>query len=494
MSKNIKTKFRNNALISIVAVIAVVVLLNILAYELFARFDLTQNKNFSLTSASKEVVKSLDEKVVINIYFSKQLPPEYLTVRQSVEDLLEEYKNYAGSNLKINYIDPKDDTDLKQELRVKGIPELQFNILEKDQFQLTTGYLGMSINYLDKEEIIPVVESTSTFEYDLTSAIKKVTSDQEHKVAWFTTTQDTEKYSSTISELKESYQIINIDLAQSDLDNSYKTLIVVGIESEVGEDIKNKIDQFIVSGGSVLFLLDGIKVDLSLQAQPNATGLDDLLANYGITINKELVLDNSAEMASFSGGYMTFMVPYPFWVKVGKDNFAAEHAAVSELESLTLPWASNITIDSDDQVTEIIKSSNKAWLSGAEVDLNPQQSFTSNQYNQYTLGATITSGSHGRIAVIGDADFISSSFLGQFPTNYIFLANMLDWLNQDEALISIRSKGTTDRSLAELSDNQKSMIKYLNIFGITAVVIIIGLSRSLLRRKKTNRKIRFSLK
>lgn len=528
MKNNFKRKYFTHTIVSILAVVGIVAAINMIAYFVFQRYDFTQDKSYSLSSASKTALQDLKEKVTINVYFSEKLPPEYLTIRQNVEDLLKEYQTYGGNNLKINYIDPKDNTELQQQLKIKGIPELQFNITEKDQFQVTTGYLGMAVDYLDKEEVLPVVQSIDSFEYDMTSAIKKVTATQTFQIAWAKNAGDAaadlqtlsqsssqnQKYSEVIKELNKDYQIVDVDLTSGKLldNNTYKTLVVAGVESELDDKSKYVIDQFIMKGGSVLFMLDGVTVNQNLQAQINKTGLDEMLKNYGVTISPKMVLDNSSEIASFSGGYTNFMVQYPYWVKVTKTGFAKDNAAVSSLESLVLPWVSNVDATNG---KPLVQSSNKSWLSGDSINLDPQQDFTSTNFSQYNLAVTLNNSlnsyyqgkdkpadvdtanftdktDNARVVVVGDADFVSDTFIGLYPDNFTFLANMLDWLDQNESLISIRSKGVSDRSLKELSDSEKASLKYLNIFGITGIVIILGAVRFILRKKKF-KKIKFKL-
>ncbi|MFA6027914.1 MAG: GldG family protein [Patescibacteria group bacterium] len=511
MLNNIKKKYFANSAVAIIAVIGIVALLNILAVEIFHRFDITQDKEYSLSTASKNTLKDLSEKVTVNVYFSEKLPPEYLTVRQKVEDMLKEYKTYGKGKIEVNYIDPKDDEDMKQELMMKGIPELQFNVMEKDQFQLTTGYLGLTVDYLDQEEVLPVIEDTSAFEYDMTSAIKKVVDPQNYSVGWFS---KSETYTEVLKELKTNYKISEVDITEGKLlDNAqYKALIVVAVEEELTDKSKYVLDQFIMKGGSVMFLLDAVKVDQGLQATPNKTGLEEMLAGYGVTMKKNLVLDSSSEIATFQGGYTNFMVQYPYWVKVQKDGFASDNAAVSQLESATFPWVGALDISNG---KPLVISTKKSWLSPEAIDLNPQQDFAGQNLSQNNLAAVITgqlnsfykdkdkpaemdtkdfkdTAENGRVVVVADADFISDMFVGQFPGNYVFLANMIDWLNQDESLIAIRSKGISDRALKTLTDQQKASIKYGNIFGLTAIVIVIGAIRFITRRKRI-RKIKFKL-
>src|SRR3990167_6126358 len=81
----------------IVIVVMIILVLNFLSYQIFTRFDITENKIYSISKVSKETIKNLDDAVNIKVYFSEDLPSQYLPVRQEVKDILAEYQNYANN-------------------------------------------------------------------------------------------------------------------------------------------------------------------------------------------------------------------------------------------------------------------------------------------------------------------------------------------------------------------------------------------------------------
>ena len=91
------------------------------------RLDLTENNIYSLSKASKKVMKSLDDKVIIKAYFSKNLPLQYQEGRKYLDNLLHEYRAYSKSKLKFKFLDPSEDEDTAREAMVNGIPPLKFN-------------------------------------------------------------------------------------------------------------------------------------------------------------------------------------------------------------------------------------------------------------------------------------------------------------------------------------------------------------------------------
>ena len=154
-----RIKYGTNYLALAIIVLGIIAVLNFFFLRHFYRIDLTQDKRYTLTPATKEVLGNLDDLVTIKLYFSGKLPPYLVTLRRDVVDILDEFQAYAGNNISIEFIDPTDNPALQQELRFMGIPQIQLNIIEKDQAQLTNVYLGLALFYADKKEVIPFISS-----------------------------------------------------------------------------------------------------------------------------------------------------------------------------------------------------------------------------------------------------------------------------------------------------------------------------------------------
>ena len=528
--------------ISVLLVIAILAMANYISLRNFKRLDLTADKQYSVSEATKTTLSSLNDLTTIKVYFSKKLPPELLETSQYVHDLLEEYVAFSDGNLNVLYIDPADDEKLKNEALAIGIPELQMNFLEKDNYQVQNGFLGIGIFYEDKQEVLPVVQNITTLEYDLTSTIKKVSADRVKVVGFLTghgehlTNQASVKegrgdYTLIRKELEKNYEIKSVIIDNGAKIEGVDTLIVAGPKETFSERDLFEIDQFIMQGGEAIFLLDGVKIDEGMQASVNETGVEALVDNYGIKVNFDLVMDKFNENVSFSSGYMQYIVPYPFWPKLVKDNFSAENMLVSKLDSLVLPWASSLEIlEKTDLKTELLATTSKfGGLITKDFDLNPNQEFqsegarekidmialSSGKFSSYFAGqeipeveqkATIpTSGTtlanpselpddqnreiieqseeDGRILVVGDSDFLADGQLQRFSQNALFFLNAVDYLTLDSDLMSIRSRGLTERSLAEVSEKEKMVIKFIGIALIPILVGLFAIIKAVLRRK-----------
>ncbi|PIR13624.1 hypothetical protein COV49_01575 [Candidatus Falkowbacteria bacterium CG11_big_fil_rev_8_21_14_0_20_39_10] len=485
--------------ITVMIVIGILVVINFLSYQIFIRTDLTENKDFSISKVSKRAVGELDDIVNIKVYFSKNLPSQYINLSQEVGDILGEYQAYSNGKIKVEFIDPETLENPEQELGQQGIPALQFNVLEKDKYQVVKGYLGMVIGYGDKKEPLPIVEDTRNLEYQVTLAIKKLTS-QETVVVGFVSNNDSvppEQIQAAKQKLDELYQTRSFEL-ENEVPADIKTLVIAGPKEKFTEEQIKALDDFINRGGSILALVDGVKVGQNLSAEINDVGLDSFFEKYGIKLNHDLVLDVSSGMASFNSGFITFSTNYPFWPKILKDNFDQENAAVAKLETLILPWASSLDINEgklgqEAEVSYLVKTTDKAWTQKDSFNLNPQQAFSpgadqgqKNLTVSVNLGASqgpSASSGRGRLIVVGDSDFIFDNFLGQSGDNLVFFQNLVDSLSLDEDLINIRSKAVSSRPLKELTEANKNLVKYLNIFGITVLVVAFGLGRYYMRRR-----------
>lgn len=491
---------KTNLTLTVIIVIGILAVVNFLSYQIFYRWDLTKNKDYSISKVSKKTVKNLDDVINIKVYFSKNLPNQYITLQQEVKDILDEYQNYSNNKIQIKFIYPEEMENPEKELYMLGIPALQFNVVEKDKYQIVKGYLGIIIQYGDKTEVIPVAQSTENLEYQITMNIKKLTSKEATiigSVSSHNCLNMEKEISVAYKKLNELYQARDVDLEKSDkIPNEIKTLLVIGPKKKFTEKQLKALDAFVTRGGSLLLLADGVKVEEGLKASSNDVGLNDLLKYYGIKLHNDLVLDRSSGMASFSSGFFSFTTNYPLWPKIIKSGFDQNNAAVANLESLILPWASSIEILSgkNTTVSYLARTTEQAWLQENNYNLDPQQGFVAdNKAGHHNLAVSISgkfSGSYnqgstksGRIIIVGDSDFVSDRFLQQYPDNLIFFQNLVDSLSLDEDLINIRSKGVSDRPIKELSEVQKATARYLNVFGLTGVIITFGMIRYFLRRK-----------
>ena len=372
----------------------------------------------------------------------------------------------------------------------------------------------MAILYNDRKEVIPMINSAN-LEYDLTSAIVRVIR-KEMPTVGFTGGHgepSAEEGANYINQLlKKEYLIENVDLTAdiSTLKN-IKTIIVNGPKSAYTDLEQYSLDQYLMNGGNLLFLLDGVSVDNNLQGSKSSHGLFELLKSYGLILKPDLVVDAASGIAPFSSGYNTFYTPYPFWPKINKEGFNPENPLTKDLEAALFPWVSTIeTVNQEGGIIiDLINTSPKSYIVENNFDLSPQQTyqFNSASLNKQRISAAVEGNiisfykeknkpkglkssssfigntTEGKIILVGDADFVNDGILGSNQGNMILFLNMVDYLSQNSDLFSIRSKGFTDRPLMELTESQKNTLRYLNIFGPPTLVAGIGLVYRFIRRR-----------
>jgi gliding-associated putative ABC transporter substrate-binding component GldG len=496
-------------------VVAILAVFNFLSYQIFVRWDVTENDIHSLSSVSKKTVRNLEDVVNIKVYFSKNLPNRYINIRQRVSDILDEYKAYSDGNVRVEFIHPEEKwEEPRTKLRAMGIPEVQFNVMDQGSYEVSRGYMGMSIQYGTDQESIPVVSEEDDLEYRITTSIKKAIQEKLTRVGILTGEGLLEggKEMRTVSEkLGELYEVAEVNIDGSEgVPSRVSTLIVPGPTREFSEEKLRALDEYLMEGGNIFFLVDGVTVDVErgLLATPNETNLNDLLEKYGVRVKNNLVLDENAGQVSFSSGFMAFTKEYPLWPEVTKENFNPEEPAVADMERLVLPWVSGIeTLEekpNDVDISYLARTSENSWTQekpfrlAPNIDFQPSAQTESKEVAVKVSGAITSAYDNGRteqgeIVLVGDSDLIKDRFLertgrGDGSESSIFFQNVVGDLSLEDNLIGMRSKKIADRSLIELSGDERQLIKYANILALPIVVVIVGMLRYYLRRKSVGLK------
>ena len=167
-----------------VLIIGILIAVNVINTKVFVRVDLTQDHLYSITSASRSIASELEEPITITTYFSNQLPSHLFVFQQRVNDILAEYTAHNNGNIRLEHQNPEESAEKEQELQLMGIPKIQFNVVEKDKFQVQNGFLGLVITYQDQQEVLPVVQNVAQLEYDITSSITKLIQEKKKRIGF----------------------------------------------------------------------------------------------------------------------------------------------------------------------------------------------------------------------------------------------------------------------------------------------------------------------
>ena len=495
---------RVQILVRIAVVAGILVVLNFISIRLFGRLDLTAQGVYTLSDASKKLIGSLDDRVTVKAYFTEELPAPYNNNRRAVLDLLNEYRAFAKGNLQYQFINPQGEKG-ELEAQQQGIAPVEVQVVNEDKLEVKRGYLGLVLLYEDRKEMIPVVQNLSSLEYDISSALKRLTTKAKKKIGYTTGHGEAE-----LTSLRQAYQAVSaqydlvpVDLSKGDpVPTDCAALLIISPQNRFQDSAKYQIDQFLMRGGKVAFLLNRVNANLQNRVgQPLDVGLDDMLMLYGVKVNPDLVRD--LQCASISvmqqQGGMTFQsqVPFPY-IPIASD-FNANNPMVKDLQSIVFPFVSSI--DTSGAGLHGLKSEvlvRSSWRSGRQIGffmIDPFQRYTpadiaesgiplgvvvSGSFKSAFLGkqpapAQMTS-PDTRILVVGDGDFMKDDFLGT-RGNLTFFANIVDYLADDAGLITIRSKNVATPPLDQISDGTKKTVKYANLIGPPILIIAYGLLR-----------------
>lgn len=479
----------------------ILVVVNIIGLTLFGRIDLTDDKVYSLSDASIDLIENLEDPVTLKAFFTEDLPAPYINYRRFLRDKLADYRAYGGSNIQYEFVDPAEDEELQEEANRFRIPPVQIQVIESDNVQLKNAYMGLSIQYAGKREVIPVVQDLSTLEYDITSAIRRLSMDELPVVGFLTGHGEPpaqQAMGTLYNQISRNYTPKNITVNDSlpMLSEDPEALLIIAPTDSFPPHHLQAIDSYLVRGGKVGVLINRVDANLQNgQASVLDTGLESLLAQYGATVAPNLLMDkqSSAITVQRQQGFFNIaqQIEYPFLPVA--TNFNSESMMVNRLSNIVFYFAS--TIDTSAVVPEsitrepLIYSSSRSQLQEGFFMLQPEiaQQSALNE-GPFLIGAAYTgsfpsyfgepnTSDQGRLLVIGDGDFLNESIMGAIPGNIELGLNMVDWMIQDDALLSIRSKKIEPRTLGETSESVRPWVKNINLLGPILLIVLFGLFR-----------------
>src|SRR5690348_1889678 len=135
-------------------VIGIIIVVNLLAYEYHVRLDLTEDRQYTLSDATHEILDNLEEPVTVKAYFSRNVPPEFGKARQDFQDLLVEYANLSDNQVVYEFINPNEKESYEQDAINSGIRPVLINVREKDQVKQQKAFLGATVELGEKKEVI----------------------------------------------------------------------------------------------------------------------------------------------------------------------------------------------------------------------------------------------------------------------------------------------------------------------------------------------------
>ena len=167
-------KKKNNYTTSVLLISVILLVFTILSERYFFRWDLTEGKRYSLSEATKDILTNLDEPITVTAYFTKDLAPDLAKVKEDFKDMLIEYNSISHGKVLYKFVNPNKDRKSETEAMKAGVQPVLFNAREKDQVKQQKVYMGAKIQKGDDYETIPFISPKTSIEYDLSTAIKKL--------------------------------------------------------------------------------------------------------------------------------------------------------------------------------------------------------------------------------------------------------------------------------------------------------------------------------
>lgn len=503
------TKFTSS--IRILLYLGIFLMLNLLVYQLFFRLDFTEDKRYTLSNSTKNILRELEDQVTVTAYVSSNLPPELDKYVKDLKDMLSEYASYAGGNLVYAFIDPLENEETEREATQNGILSLDITSREKDEIKVLKGFLGAVVKVGNQQEVLPRFDNNASPEYPLSKAVKKLSVADKPKIGFLVGHGEPglAQLPTVVRELQTLYQVDTLSLAEdSTAWSQYRTLVILKPESPLPAPELAQLDKFLASGGRLFVGINAVGGDMQNMQQPwmsLSTGLESWLGQKGIMVEQSFLIDLNAPTFQFQmpqynpffGQTVMTMRPtkvfyYPFVSRV-EEQFV-EHPITEGLDQMLLPFASPVNLAVNDTALRtytLATSSARSGKQGPPVQFNidrqwMEQDFPSSKIPlAVALEGKIGGTNTAKMVVLGDGDFVvEGGQLPSIPDNVNFLVNSIDWLTDDTGLIELRTRGVASRPIEQLEEGERTTIKLVNFLLPILVLILFGVVRTQRRRMR----------
>jgi ABC-type uncharacterized transport system involved in gliding motility auxiliary subunit len=443
-----QSKYAAYAATYILIVIAAVVVANVLADRYNKSYDSTANKHYSLSEQTAKIVKGLKQDATIS-FFSQ---PKYFGENK---DLLSEYANLSPK-VHVNYIDMDKEPELARQFGVRdyGTAVIQIGAKKEAAKSMTEeGITGAFIRDL-KSNTRTVCFTSGSGEHQLDDSDREGLSHFKDLLA------------------KDNYETKSVDLlSKAEVPGDCTTLVIAGPTKTYEQPEVDAIKKYVEDGGRAFFMLDP-PLKLGHEEIADNDALANLLQSWGVTLDKDLILDlNPLGQIAGLGPQVALVTSYE------------SQPIVDQLRGTAtgFPLARSLEIKNTDKtnVQKLFDSSSTSLatnnLSSPSVNVNDPK----NKKGPLTLAAagTYTTGkenSQGRFVVVGSSTWAANRFIG-FNGNDDLASNAVNWLSSDEDLISIRPKAPEDRRIT-MTSRQLAWVRAVSQFVLPFVVVVMGVS------------------
>ena len=581
--ENKRKNLKKNQIVSFVVAVVIVVLVNVIGSFVFTRFDLTSEKRYTLSPTTKEILNGLNDYVYFKVYLEGEFPAGFKKLRRETKEMLDEFRAYT-KYIDYEFINPAESNDpaeikeIRTQLYRAGLNPTNVSVRNNDgSSQELVIWPGALVSYRNDTEIaIDLLEnqlgkssedalnaSMQNLEFRLIDAVKKVTRMMKPNIAFIEghgELGEQEVYDIAQS-LAQNYNVGRVQIdgkidalihrtqnEERDVKAfpSYDAIIIAKPTEPFDEKDKFLIDQYIMHGGKVLWLVEPVYAAMdSLQSQESTIGLeqdlnlDDMLFKYGVRLNRDLLLDLTCAALPVRTGQMAGQAQLEFfrWFYFPLLQAASDHPMVRHMNAIKADFVSSMDATTSANGIEqipLLKTSDYTKVSGAPVFITlamlrqapDRRMFSSKGKNvAYLLKGTFPSLYSNRIPqeivddqatdfmeeskptamiVVADGDIIRNQIdikrktplpLGydQYTQNTYankeFIENAISYLVDGEGLIDIRSRELKVRLLDVTKVNQeRGKWQVINTLVPIALIIALGFVMAFIRKKKYSKK------
>lgn len=536
-----------------------IIFINMLISVYFFRIDLTEEKRYTIKDQTRNVLKALDDEIYIEVFLAGDLNAEFKRFQKAIAETTEEFRIYSRNKVKYRFTDPtlamseKARSEFMADLAAKGIQPT--NVIDNKNGQRVEKIIfpGVIISYGGMESGVMLLkgnkagtpaeeinQSIEGIEYELVRAISKMVNVDRKSIGLVTGhgELDSTKIASFHSDLSEEYDVFKVDLARETELTNYDALIIAKPTRMFSAIDKFRLDQYIMHGGRVLFLLDKLEASMDSASRddyfalPYDLGLDDQLFKYGVRLNMDLVQDRSAGFYPVITGQLgdkpqVKLMDWPFFPLL---NHYSAHAITRNLDAVIARFVSSIDTVKAEGIhkTPLLMTSQFARKINAPVKVSVNDlrkkvddaefsmpyvtvgyllegKFTSLYKNRFLPDSAAKDtfkeiSGPTKIIVIGDGDLARNDVnfrtgkirpLGFDPaTNYTFanrdfLLNALAHLTNENGLIQARNKQVKIRPLnKEKIKSERLKWQIVNLAMPLLLLLVYGVTRAYWRKRK----------
>lgn len=355
--------------------LAILVLLNVAASFVVIRFDLTKEKRYTLSQASKNLATKLDDVMYVKVYLDGEFPAGFRRLRNATREMLDEFRVYSGNKLEYEFVDPFEGknnqqiNDIIQQLGSQGLYPTNVQVEEDDESSQKIIVPAAMFHYKGKEYPLNLLKnqfgsgaeetinkSIELLEYGIANVLRKSALEKRRKLAFMTGHGELGQYEigDLARELSDFYEIARLDLNNYPLEKlmEFDGLIIARPTETFDNYEKFKLDQYFMHGGKIIWLIDPLIAHMDstrneggmfMTANYNLN-LDDMLFRYGVRINPDLVQDLQCNMIPIMSNYrggapQSKLLPWIFFPVMSGDN---SHPVTKNLDYVWSQFSSSI--------------------------------------------------------------------------------------------------------------------------------------------------------